>query len=211
MRRGFAVRLDQAGTRSTGGKAADCETYVTEYLRDRIVDLEEQVKRGGGSGSNAKLVQQISDMETETRAAVRHAAESDRLRKELQHKIEQIEILTPLAERNNPGLVQRLSNNNNAEVRCGCQILCSFGWYVSGGANQSIHNAVQSIGARAATQNCYPRTRAGFEHCEQYSQPTAVRRLGRCQCAIAAAVANVGGRRRKVTANLMISQLLIAG
>ena len=51
MRRGFAVRLDQAGTRSTGGKAADCETYVTEYLRDRIVDLEEQVKRGGGSGS----------------------------------------------------------------------------------------------------------------------------------------------------------------
>ena len=52
MRRGFAVRLDQAGTRSTGGKAADCETYVTEYLRDRIVDLEEQVKRGGGSGSS---------------------------------------------------------------------------------------------------------------------------------------------------------------
>ena len=37
-RRGFGVRLDKAGTRVGGGKAVDIETYVTEYLRDKLLE-----------------------------------------------------------------------------------------------------------------------------------------------------------------------------
>lgn len=115
MRRGFAVRLDRAGQRTTGGKAADSETYVTEYLRDRIADMEDQLKRNGGG--DARLRKQVTDMEAETRAAVRHAAEVDRLKQELGRKNEQIEILKPLVERNNPGAVQRIDEADQKEVR----------------------------------------------------------------------------------------------
>jgi hypothetical protein len=120
MRRGgFAIRLDSAGKRVTGGKAADCETYVTEYLRDRIADLEDQLKRSGGrGGGDGKLRQQVADMEAETRAAVRQAAEVDRLRQELQLAHEQIEVLQPLAEHHNPGLAQRLDRSNQSQVGC---------------------------------------------------------------------------------------------
>ena len=44
MRRGFGVRYDGHGLRSTGpsGKAADAESYLTDYLRDALADSREQ-------------------------------------------------------------------------------------------------------------------------------------------------------------------------
>ena len=95
-RRGFGVRLDKAGTRAGGGKAVDIETYVTEYLRDKLLDAEEQLKSGGG---DTRLVQQrLSAMEAEVAAAVRLHAEVEMLRSQVHDKNEQIALLKPVSD-----------------------------------------------------------------------------------------------------------------
>ena len=86
------MRLDGPGKRASGGKAADCETFVTEYLRDRVADLEGQLARmasngaAGGGGDSARLRQQVSDMAAETRSAIKLAAKVERLSKEANYK-----------------------------------------------------------------------------------------------------------------------------
>jgi chromosome segregation ATPase len=92
-RRGFGVRLDKPGVRVSGGKATDIETYVTEYLRDKLADAEETLASGGG---DARLLQQrLSAMEAEVSSAIRLGAEVDMLRSQLRDKDEQISILRP--------------------------------------------------------------------------------------------------------------------
>ena len=92
-RRGFGVRLDKPGVRPSGGKATDIETYVTEYLRDKLADAEETLSSGGG---DTRLMQQrLSAMEAEVSAAIRLGAEVDMLRSQLRDKDEQISILRP--------------------------------------------------------------------------------------------------------------------
>ena len=43
QRRGFGVRYDGGGQRRGSGKAADRETWLTEFLRDVVDDLREKV------------------------------------------------------------------------------------------------------------------------------------------------------------------------
>jgi len=114
-RRGFGVRLDKAGTRAGGGKAVDIETYVTEYLRDKLLDAEEQLKSGGG---DTRLVQQrLSAMEAEVAAAVRLHAEVEMLRSQVHDKNEQIALLKPVSDGETVRRIEELLDPQQEKIR----------------------------------------------------------------------------------------------
>jgi len=102
-RRGFGVRYDGQGKRLNGARAMDVETFLTEYLRDRIGVLEDTIRNGDGSTDAVR--QKMEMMEDELRRAGQATSEADRLRKQVQVLQGQLETYKTLASGSDPSAV----------------------------------------------------------------------------------------------------------
>lgn len=104
QRRGYGVRYDDPGKRSHSSvpMAVDAQTHVTEWLRERIHDLEDKLASAtggpGGGADTAGLQRRIADLEAEARSAVSTGAALTKARAEARELRDEKEVYKEMAE-----------------------------------------------------------------------------------------------------------------